>query len=174
MVEKTSRPDKPDPKHWCACDCKSCDLGAHENCTKPECHMPKMERHQEAGLPEALLRPLAELEFKFCRRVDALLHQQSVLRINGCSEAVFARQELNRIRKADEILRRPRSCSTEWLPSPGPSLDCLPSGREVSTTLRASEMQRALFLVQGLHRDSLPLKSHRRPHKACGWPLDCE
>jgi len=26
---------------WCECDCANCEIGAHERCTSPKCHMPK-------------------------------------------------------------------------------------------------------------------------------------
>jgi hypothetical protein len=28
-------------KHWCDCTCVHCEMGAHERCGHPQCHMPK-------------------------------------------------------------------------------------------------------------------------------------
>jgi len=36
----------------CDCECASCDLGAHERCSSPRCHMPKWKdrrRKRETG-----------------------------------------------------------------------------------------------------------------------------
>jgi hypothetical protein len=26
---------------WCECECVNCEIGAHERCDSPHCHMPK-------------------------------------------------------------------------------------------------------------------------------------
>ncbi len=32
--------DKPN-QFWCECECANCEIGAHERCDSPKCHMPK-------------------------------------------------------------------------------------------------------------------------------------
>jgi hypothetical protein len=35
---------KPEPRKdplWCECECVNCEIGAHERCTSPKCHMLK-------------------------------------------------------------------------------------------------------------------------------------
>ena len=34
----------PEPRRdqlWCECECANCEIGAHERCQSPKCHMPK-------------------------------------------------------------------------------------------------------------------------------------
>jgi hypothetical protein len=28
---------------WCECECTNCEIGAHERCSSPKCHMPKWQ-----------------------------------------------------------------------------------------------------------------------------------
>jgi hypothetical protein len=44
MAKKQKPPDRSQvrsPKYSCECECSNCDIGAHERCTSPKCHMPK-------------------------------------------------------------------------------------------------------------------------------------
>src|SRR5882672_8017096 len=42
MAKKPKRPDDRQlVKYWCECECSNCDIGAHERCSSPKCHVPK-------------------------------------------------------------------------------------------------------------------------------------
>jgi hypothetical protein len=41
MAKKPKRLEPPISKHWCECERSNCDIGAHERCPSPKCHMPK-------------------------------------------------------------------------------------------------------------------------------------
>jgi hypothetical protein len=41
MAKKPKPPlktPKPEPRHYCLCDCPNCEIGAHERCSDPRCH----------------------------------------------------------------------------------------------------------------------------------------
>jgi hypothetical protein len=43
-VSKSEKKSKLETKRellWCECECANCDIGAHERCHSPKCHMPK-------------------------------------------------------------------------------------------------------------------------------------
>jgi hypothetical protein len=41
-MEKSSKNPKIEADQLsCECDCANCDIGAHERCKSPKCHMPK-------------------------------------------------------------------------------------------------------------------------------------
>ena len=59
---------KPEPKKddqmWCECECANCDIGAHERCHSPKCHMPEAEGRQSQDaqtLTQVFLVELTEL-----------------------------------------------------------------------------------------------------------------
>src|SRR5271156_56867 len=67
------------------------------------------EEAQPRGLIEVFPGKLAELILEFLWRVNALLYQKSIHRINCRPETLFARESLHRLIEADEfrILRCP-------------------------------------------------------------------
>lgn len=41
-AKKTTKSELERPVAYsCNCSCSQCDIGAHERCTSPDCHMPK-------------------------------------------------------------------------------------------------------------------------------------
>jgi hypothetical protein len=40
MKKSGKQPEKKD-ELWCECECINCEIGAHERCQSPKCHMPK-------------------------------------------------------------------------------------------------------------------------------------
>jgi hypothetical protein len=36
-----SKPERKPDQLWCECECANCEIGAHERCCSPQCHMPK-------------------------------------------------------------------------------------------------------------------------------------
>jgi len=52
MVKDTKKQERPPSgEHWCECECANCDIGAHERCSSPKCHMPKWKDRK--GQPKA-------------------------------------------------------------------------------------------------------------------------
>jgi hypothetical protein len=41
MTKSGKKPDTKEAQLWCECDCANCEIGAHERCNSPKCHMPK-------------------------------------------------------------------------------------------------------------------------------------
>jgi len=41
MTKSGKKPDRKRNQLWCECECANCDIGAHERCASPKCHMPK-------------------------------------------------------------------------------------------------------------------------------------
>ena len=94
-------------EHWCEYECSQCEIGAHERCSHKECHMPKWDdlekkSDRRKSLLLDLLGPLTEMEFEFVGRVDALLHQQRVHRVNRRLESFIAGQHVHRFLEADQ------------------------------------------------------------------------
>ena len=40
-VSKKPKPETKRDQLWCECECANCEIGAHERCHSPKCHMPK-------------------------------------------------------------------------------------------------------------------------------------
>jgi hypothetical protein len=38
-MKKSGKPDSKEVQLWC--ECANCEIGAHERCKSPKCHMPK-------------------------------------------------------------------------------------------------------------------------------------
>jgi hypothetical protein len=41
MTKSGKEAEKEKEQLWCECDCANCEIGAHERCHCPQCHMPK-------------------------------------------------------------------------------------------------------------------------------------
>ncbi len=41
MKKMGTKADEKADQLWCECECASCEIGAHERCNSPKCHMPK-------------------------------------------------------------------------------------------------------------------------------------
>jgi hypothetical protein len=41
MKKPGSKPETKQDQLWCECECANCEIGAHERCHSPKCHMPK-------------------------------------------------------------------------------------------------------------------------------------
>src|SRR5271157_1296564 len=109
-MAKDTKKEERVPEYWCECECANCDIGAHERCSSPKCHMQngRIERANEKlgsnwPLLQILLRELTKLEFKFFRRVNSLLYEEGVHGVNGGSKPVLARQSFHRLLEADQF-----------------------------------------------------------------------
>jgi hypothetical protein len=40
-MKKSGKPETRKEERWCECDCANCEIGAHERCNSPKCHMTK-------------------------------------------------------------------------------------------------------------------------------------
>ncbi len=40
-MKKSGKPESKESQLWCECECANCDIGAHERCNSPKCHVPK-------------------------------------------------------------------------------------------------------------------------------------
>jgi len=40
-MTKSAKKIEARPQFWCECECANCEIGAHERCNSPKCHMPK-------------------------------------------------------------------------------------------------------------------------------------
>ena len=43
MAKSSKRLETKQDKLWCECECANCEIGAHERCHSPKCHMPKWQ-----------------------------------------------------------------------------------------------------------------------------------
>jgi hypothetical protein len=41
MKKASRKPDIRNDQPWCEWECANCEIGAHERCNSPKCHMPK-------------------------------------------------------------------------------------------------------------------------------------
>ena len=41
MKKSDSKRSVKEAQFWCECECANCEIGAHERCHSPKCHMPK-------------------------------------------------------------------------------------------------------------------------------------
>jgi hypothetical protein len=41
MTKSGKKPERDRDQLWCECECANCEVGAHERCHSPRCHMPK-------------------------------------------------------------------------------------------------------------------------------------
>jgi hypothetical protein len=41
MTESSKKQGPKKIDLWCECECANCEIGAHERCQSPKCHMPK-------------------------------------------------------------------------------------------------------------------------------------
>ncbi len=40
-MKKSGKPESEEAKLWRECECANCEIGAHERCHSPQCHLPK-------------------------------------------------------------------------------------------------------------------------------------
>ena len=40
-MKKSGKPESKEPQLWCEYECGNYEIGAHERCASPNCHMPK-------------------------------------------------------------------------------------------------------------------------------------
>ena len=95
MTKSGKRQESKEPQFWCECECSNYEIGAHERCQSTKCHMPKWKDVKGKAtrawpLGQVLLSKLAELELEFLGRVDSLLHEQSIHRIDRCAKTILA------------------------------------------------------------------------------------
>jgi len=68
MTKSGKKPDIKEAQLWCECNCANCEIGAHERCNSPKCHMPSgrtsKQTAQTRPLAEVFLGKLAKLEFE--------------------------------------------------------------------------------------------------------------
>jgi len=41
LMKKSGKPESEEAKLWRECECANCEIGAHERCHSPQCHLPK-------------------------------------------------------------------------------------------------------------------------------------
>jgi len=95
MAKSGKKPEAKQCQLWCECECANCEIGAHERCNFPKCHMLKWAGRQaqdarKRPLAQVLLSKLPELELEFLRRVDSLLYEQGIHRIDCRTKAFLA------------------------------------------------------------------------------------
>jgi hypothetical protein len=47
MKKSVKKPNPEESQLSCDCDCANCEIGAHERCSSPKCHMPKWKDVKE-------------------------------------------------------------------------------------------------------------------------------